>query len=183
MKIYRILYILISLIPISILFLINKEVKITFDSYTLTPYLSYLLYLVVSILITWVFSLTFGKLDTENIECKSILLAESADIHLLATFLGYLFVGLSINNIWSLIFVYLLLVLLCSTGSVYLYNPIYQILGYRYYFIKIDTNKFLIMSKQRLSLSKINKPDSLKFNNLFRLNEFTYVEISKKEGK
>ena len=70
-----------------------------------------------------------------------------ADGEFLPTYLGYFFVALSISDLLSLIFIYLiLLVFVCLSQTKY-FNPIYLLFGYHFYHAATEhgTNIFIVV--------------------------------------
>ena len=134
--------------------------------------ISYAIYVVVPVFLTYLNHRRFTKLDHADIKEGNIKLIESASAIFLPTFFGYVFVGLSINNIPTLVFAYIALTILCYCAEIYLYNPIFHLLGYRFYFVTADKNKVLVMTKKDIKLG-----EPIEFMKLGQVNDFTYIDI------
>ena len=105
-------------------------------------------------------------------------MVESASAIFLPTFFGYVFVGLSINNNMTLVVIYIALTILCYCAEIYLYNPIFHLLGYRFYFVTVDKNKILVMTKKDIKLK-----EQIEFKILGQVNDFTYIDIEESSKK
>lgn len=116
----------------------------------------------------------FVKLDPFNISEKEDLKIESASGTFLPIFLGYVFIGLSINTFSALLVIYIILTVFCWRAEIYLYNPIFHLFGYKFYFVTFRQHKLLIMSKKNIKLQ-----ERVGFERLGRINDFTYVDIAK----
>ena len=62
--------------------------------------------------------------------------------------------------------------MLCYCAEIYLYNPIFHLLGYRFYFVTADKNKVLVMTKKDIKLG-----EQIEFKKLGQVNDFTYIDI------
>lgn len=107
-------------------------------------------------------------LSKDNLETPEKL--EEANISFLPIYLGYFFVGLSIDKAQHLLFIYLIILLFTVIQMQY-YNPIYLLFGYRFYHIETEqgTKVFLIAKKS------IRNAADAKFSNLRRINDTTYI--------
>lgn len=186
MKLYRLLFVGKAFLLLVSIYLINhsipigdllKDVGLSHMKWDLPNVLSYIVYFAIPIFLTYRSINTFNKLDPSEIKGENIHLVESASATFLPTFFAYIFVGLSINNYSTLICIYIVLTILCFCAEIYLYNPIFHLLGYRFYFVTAGNNKVLIMTKKNI---KLNEP--VEFNNLGQINDFTYVDLGKKKG-
>ncbi|MDH2658207.1 hypothetical protein, partial [Acinetobacter baumannii] len=116
------------------------------------PYAVYLLFLGVIIGITWG-SIRFisKKLDKIPYFKDQIILFEHANDFYLPIYLGYSFVAISLPTFKSFIlFFILMLLLLCRTRFFY-FNPLFLILGYKFYFlVNNDKSKILLITKKEI---------------------------------
>ena len=173
MKLYRLIFVGKAFILLVSIFLINHGITIgKIFSIDLPDAISYAIYVVVPVFLTYLNHRRFTKLDHADIKEGNIKLIESASAIFLPTFFGYVFVGLSINNIPTLVFVYIALTILCYCAEIYLYNPIFHLLGYRFYFVTADKNKVLVMTKKDIKLG-----EPIEFMKLGQVNDFTYIDI------
>ena len=190
MKLYRLIFVGKAFLLLVSIFLINhsitighimKALGITCISVDLPNAISYTIYIVVPIFLTYLNHRRFPKLDHADIKEENVKLVESASAIFLPTFFGYVFVGLSISNYPTLVFAYIgslsifiLLTgtILCYCAEIYLYNPIFHLLGYRFYFVTADKNKVLVMTKKDIKLG-----EQIEFKKLGQVNDFTYIDI------
>lgn len=181
MKLYRLIFVGKAFTLLVCIFLINHSITIgrilnacgvTCISIDLPDAISYALYVGFSVFLTYLNHRRFPKLDHADIKECNIKLIESASAFFLPTFFGYVFVGLSISNIPTLVFVYFALTILCYCAEIYLYNPIFHLLGYRFYFVTADKNKVLVMTKKDIKLG-----EQIEFMKLGQVNDFTYIDI------
>ena len=107
MKLYRLFFVGKAFLLLISIFLINhtitigkllKIIGISCPSIDLPNVVSYVLYIAVPIIVTYLSHKRFSKLDPVDIKENNIKLIESASSFFLPTFFGYVFVGLSINN-------------------------------------------------------------------------------------
>jgi flagellar basal body-associated protein FliL len=83
-------------------------------------------------------------------------------------------VGLSINNGWTLMTVLLFLLIFNLCGSSHIYNPLFYIFGYHYYYVTSSKTKILVMTKTKYPLGA-----TADFEQCGCLNDYTYIDISK----
>lgn len=138
----------------------------------LPNYVSYFVYFIIPLILTYLTILRLRK--SKSYDCISETCIEeikpSGDF-VLPTALGYIFVGLSITNMTTLIIVYILLVILCFSAQIYFLNPIFLIYGYKFYFIKVQDRTFFLISKKDLS-----QGEKCSFPQLVRINNFTLFD-------
>ena len=187
MKLYRLIFVGKAFLLLVSIYLINNSITIghilkacgiTCISIDLPNMISYIIYIVIPILLTHLNHRRFPKLDHANIKEENIIMVESASAYFLPTFFGYVFVGLSINTNMTLVVTYIVLTVLCFCAEIYLYNPIFHLLGYRFYFVTADKNKILVMTKKDIKLG-----ERTEFNKLGQVNDFTYIDIEVPSNK
>lgn len=183
MKLYKLIFVANAFLLLISIYLTNKDVtigKILMEftdksiPINIPDWISYCIYFGIPIFTTWCETKKFRKLDPAEIKSEAINSIESASSTFLPTFFAYVFVGLSINTISSLLFIYGAVTLLCFCAEIYLYNPIFHILGYRFYFVTIGSHRVLIMTRKEIKLR-----ESIKFERLGQINDFTYIDIEK----
>lgn len=109
-----------------------------------------------------------NKLDKDSvIECRSF---DLADNEYLPVYLGYFFVALSINDTYTLFFVYGIVFVFSFLLNAY-FNPVFILFGYHYYQVTTSTNTQLFVI---CKLTERN-PQRVKFNDLRRINNRTYI--------
>ena len=138
--------------------------------------LSFFIYCLVPLILT-VISLWFSKyLGYSNIKKGSITEIENVNNAFLPSYLGYFFVALSINDFQTLIFVFCLIFIFTFVSQTLYFNPIFLIFGYKFYNVCTNNkSKLFIITK-----NEITNIEELEFNNLKRINNFTFIDKSKK---
>lgn len=181
MKLYRFIFVGKAFLLLVSIYLINHSITIgkllnacgiIWVPFDLPDAASYIIYLVVPVFCTYLNHKRFSKLDHANIEESNITMIESASALFLPTFFAYVFIGLSINNFAMLVLAYIVLTVLCYCAEIYLYNPIFHLLGYRFFFVTVDKNKVLVMTKKDIKLN-----ERIEFKKLGRVNDFTYIDL------
>lgn len=94
----------------------------------------------------------------------------------MSIYLGYIFVAVSIDNTKTFIMIFAVLLIILWKTQIIAFNPMFCLLGYHYYKIKISQNtqniEIFIMSKRK----NIKDYKKLTFQNLVKINEFTYID-------
>ena len=108
-------------------------------------------------------------LDKDNLS-KCVKL-EEVNNSFLPTYLGYFFVGLGIDKVQHLIFVYLIILVFTFVAQQQYFNPIFLLLGYRFYNSETSEGKsvFLIAREDYRGTQDVG------FTNLRRINNTTYI--------
>ena len=115
------------------------------------------------------------RLSEDNL--NSIKIVELADNNFLPVYLGYFFVALSINNEYSLFFVYVLVFIFVYLSQSQYFNPVYLLLKYHYYNIETSNGtRIFLIYKGRV----IRKPEEITSLRLNRINDTTYIAIKEK---
>lgn len=109
-----------------------------------------------------------GKLEKDSI--ISISSATLADNEFLPVYLGYFFVALSIDNAYTLLFVYLVVFTFVMITDYY-FNPMFLLFGYHFYRVITSTKTpvFLIFKTSERVI------DDSDLTNLRRINDWTYI--------
>lgn len=183
MKFYKIIIVANEFLLLFSIYLTNKEITIGHIWKWLVGSdlggdlwngLSYGIYFIVPILTTLVVTCSFRNLDVEYISKECVSEIESASSAFLPIFLAYVFVGLSVSSVAALIAIYVAVTIFCFCAEIYLYNPIFHILGYRFYFVKTKHNRLLIMTRK-----EIKRREVCDFKKIGRINDFTYIDLEK----
>lgn len=180
--IQRILHILSSISLLAVIYLINNGVGVgtilgevgLYVKYDLPQWASYVVYIASVIAFAGVLTLFFKKLRPGELRNQNIEQLDSDNSGLLAMILAYVFVGLSINNGWTLIAVMLFLLIFNLCGSSHIYNPIFYLFGYRYYYVTSSKTKILVMTRTKYPLGS-----DADFEQCGCLNDYTYIDLSK----
>lgn len=137
---------------------------------------SIVIYCIISLLLAQLCILVAGKLSKDSIE-GGITEVELENESYLPSYLGYFFVALSIpdGEYFTLAIIFAILFVFLFPSNHLYYNPLFLILGYNYYTItNKNKKKILIISK-----NKINNSGDVCFNDLRRINEFTFIDKEK----
>lgn len=139
-------------------------------------WVSHIIFMVVPIVCT-AFSIVLKRiLSKDSIECmiKDVKLANN---EFLPSYLGYFFVGLSVPNVETMTFVYVILFIFTFVSQTLYFNPLFLCFGYHFYYITtMDNVTHFIISKKYIRASK-----NLKFSNLRRINYFSYIDAEEKK--
>lgn len=114
--------------------------------------------------------LCFKRLSKDNVTmCSQV---ENTNNAFIPTYLGYFFVGLSIDNYQLLIFAYAVIFVFVLIGQGQYFNPIYLLFGYKFYNVLTSkgTRLFIITKRNIRSIKESEFPV------LRRINQTTYVE-------
>ncbi len=138
-------------------------------------FISYIIYFLIPVLLTFFSLLLANFLDNDNIEKGKVSEVEQANNAFLPSYLGYFFVALSIINIHTLIYIFGMLFLFTYFSQTLYFNPLFLLFKYQFYYITTTNNVkiFLITKKSIKNPSKID----LK---LKRINDFTFIDKEKK---
>lgn len=178
----RILHILSSISLLAVIYLINNGIGVgtllgeigIHLKYDLPQWVSYVAYVVFAIGFAGGLTLFFKKLRPGELLNKNIEQLDSDNSGFLAMIMAYVFVGLSIKNGWTLISVMLFLMIFNLCGSSHIYNPLFYLFGYRYYYVTSSKTKILVMTRTKYPLGS-----DADFKRCGCLNDYTYIDLSK----
>lgn len=157
---------------IIVVFLVKDKFVFNFlENYSM--YLSWGLFILVPILFTALSFLIAKKLPLDQLQASSVMEIELANNNFLPTYLGYFFVSLGINDIPTLIIVFLIIYIFTYLSQTLYFNPIFLLFGYHFYFIKTSANiKIFLITKRQLKI-----PGNDSFDSLRRINNYTFIEL------
>lgn len=164
-----------SILPMIIVYL-AKEFSLQFSKLEFLGFC--IIFIVVTIFLNWIVIQMSKWLsdDCINSGVKSVNLANN---DFLPTYLGYFFVALSIPNNITMILTYFIIFVFTYVSQTLYFNPIFLCFGYKFYHVEIANGvKHLIISKRN-----IKNIDGLSFNNLKRVNNFTFIEFGGDENE
>ncbi len=144
-------------------------------------YIAYVLYLIVLLLISWLsINFSFKHLDQGVIERSKIEEFEQANDFYLPIYLGYAFVAISLPTLKSFLLFFVLMLIVLARTRFFYFNPIFLVLGYKFYFIKqIDNSKVLVISKKEIKtideLFEDSNGDTRSYIALTKVNEYTFL--------
>ena len=133
--------------------------------------ISYLIYIIVTLLLTWISIFLSSSLGKDTFESGEIVSIEYANNSFLPSYLGYFFVALSINNCETLFFVYIILFIFTFLSQALYFNPLFLIFRYNFYNVTDkDGVSFFLISRQ-----DFRKPRQVALT-ANRINTYTYIE-------
>ena len=142
----------------------------------LHPLWSYGMYIVLVIVLTWIVTLFFPKLDDDEMHNgASIKSVEDASLQFFPNYLAYFFVALSASDKYAVLIVFLIMLVLSYLSNTMLYNPLLVLFKYRYYLVVNGNNKRSLVITRRLLNPAPAEPIS--FPKLKRLNDNTFIEF------
>ena len=125
-----------------------------------------------------VFSLVFSfTYESDSISsCSECTLADN---EFLPIYLGYFFVALSVGDIVTLVFVYLIIFVFTYLNHTLYFNPIFLLFGYHFYHARTEqgTEVFLIARGKVIRNAK-----RISFPTLKRISNVTYLVIGGYRG-
>ncbi len=169
---YRLLLAFNSTYMVIVVFLIQQRYIITKLNF-LSIYISYALFLIIPILLTYLSFIVMKCLDDDNIKKEHIKEIELANNSFLPSYLGYFFVALGIVDVDTLLIVFFILFIFTFLSQTLYFNPIFLVFGYHFYFLKnVNDVKIFLISKKQLK-----KPNDVDFNQLKRINHYTFIDL------
>ncbi|WP_312994669.1 hypothetical protein [Chryseobacterium flavum] len=157
---------------IAVVFLVKDKYVISYIE-KISMYYSWAIFILIPILLTIFSFLIAMKLPKDNLQRNSVMEIELANNNFLPTYLGYFFVSLGVNDIPTLVVVFLIIYIFTFLSQTLYFNPIFLLFGYHFYFVKTSANiKIFLITKRHLKT-----PGNDNFDNLRRINNYTYIEL------
>lgn len=147
----------------------------------LLTYLVYSFYLGALIAVSGLsISFSYKYLDQSVLEKEKVKEFEQANDFYLPIYLGYAFVAISLPTLKSFILFFILMLIVLSRTRFFYFNPIFLILGYKFYFIiNDDDSKILIISKKEIKtieeLFENSDGDIENHIALTKVNDYTFL--------
>lgn len=144
-------------------------------------YIAYVLYFIVLIAFSFIsIQFSFKYLDQDVIERKKVKEFEQANDFYLPIYLGYAFVAISLPTLKSFLLFFVLMLIVLARTRFFYFNPIFLVLGYKFYFIKqVDDSKILVISKKEIKtideLFEDNKGHVADNIFLTKVNDYTFL--------
>ncbi len=157
---------------IAVVFLVKEKYRFNFlDNYN--TYCSWILFVFLPIILTALSFLVAMRLPKDKLQSTSVKEIELANNNFLPTYLGYFFVSLGVDDVPTLVVVFLLIYIFTFLSQTLYFNPIFLLFGYNFYFLKTSGNVkiFLITRKQ------LKTPGEDGFENLRRINNYTFIDL------
>ena len=142
-------------------------------------FVSYIIYFMIPILLTYLSLLFSNKLADDSIDneqgTSAIREIEQANNAYLPSYLGYFFVALSVPHCDTLIFVFAILFLFTFLSQTLYFNPLFLVFGYQFYYLTtVNSVKIFLITKE-----KLKAPNNISFSKLKRINDFTFINKKK----
>ncbi|MCW8040086.1 hypothetical protein [Acinetobacter entericus] len=157
---------------------IKSTENVITESVTYAVYVIYLITLFALSLLSIKFS--FKYLDQDVIERKKVKEFEQANDFYLPIYLGYAFVAISLPTLKSFLLFFVLMLIVLARTRFFYFNPIFLVLGYKFYFIKqTDDSKVLVISKKEIKtideLFEDGNGEMQSYIALTKVNEYTFL--------
>lgn len=129
----------------------------------------------IPIILSWISVRISVYLGSDSLEgCQEFSLADN---EFLPTYLGYFFVSLSVSDITTMVYLYLIVFVFTFLSQTQYFNPIYLLFGYHYYHILTEQGtQVFVITKGSVIRNKTN----ITFKNLKRINDTTYIQGEKR---
>ena len=134
------------------------------------------LLLLLSIVLTRISLCKAKKLNKDSRQgaCAECTLADS---NFLPIYLGYFFVSLSVPNWITMCIVFVIVFLFSFLSGSQLFNPLFLLFGYHYYFIKTTTGTSLFLIKKGPVIRNVAELD---LDNLYRINNSSFFQLERR---
>lgn len=130
------------------------------------------LYMLVPIILTGISIYLSKRLGSDKFEKESIVRIEYANNSFLPSYLGYFFVALSVQNLSTLAFVYVVLFVFTMRSQALYFNPLFLLFGYEFYNAETKSGTVLFL----ISKSEYKSPESVGDMSANRINNYTFIE-------
>ena len=174
---YRLLYTLSSVTLLLPIYAINRQVGVAgwfgiSSHQVLFNWVFYILMLALPFVLTYMLLSHADRLQHQRILDDQIKSVQSAGADQFPIALGYIFIALSINNVYTLLISFLILMLVCFYTPAY-FNLCMYVFRYKYYYVTTnDDIRILVATRHRVLLGA--KPS---YSELRRINDLTYIDI------
>lgn len=157
---------------IVVVFLIKEKYR--FDFLCCKPlWWSWLIFIFIPVLLTLLSFQIARFLPNDILNALSVQEIELANNNFLPTYLGYFFVSLGIEDISTLIVVFLIIYVFTYLSQTLYFNPLFLLFGYHFYFIKTSGNvKIFLITREKIKI-----PGTVGFNRLKRINNYTFIDL------
>lgn len=133
---------------------------------------SYLIYLLVPILLTWLSILLSSLLGKDSFGKGSITNIEHANNSFLPSYLAYFFVSLSIANWETLAYMYGILFVFTFVSQALYFNPLFLLFGFEFYNITTKNGAAIFL----ISRQRYKTPADIEISTALRINNYTFIE-------
>ena len=97
---------------------------------------------------------------------------EHANNAYLPSYLGYFFVALSVPDVETLVFVFLILFVFTYFSQTIYFNPLFLLWKRHFYYVTTENNIKIFLITRKV----LRKPSDVHFENLKRINNYTFID-------
>lgn len=134
-------------------------------------WVSNLILILIPVLMTGLSLLLTNFLSTDSIE-GNVKDIEQANNAYLPSYLGYFFVALSVPDIETLVWVFLILFVFTYFSQTLYFNPLFLLWGKHFYYVTTKNNvKIFLITKKALRTTS-----DAEFEKLKRINDYTFID-------
>lgn len=126
------------------------------------------------VILTWLSILFCRCLGRDSFKQGQITSIEYANNAFLPSYLGYFFVALSIPNLETLVFVYLILFAFTFVSQALYFNPIFLLLGFKFYNVTTAKGTVIFL----ISKEEYRMPEQVEIDQARRINGYTFLEMN-----
>lgn len=113
-----------------------------------------------------------GKLGKDSFDAGEVTSIEYANNAFLPSYLGYFFVALSVPNLETLIFVYVILFAFTYCSQALYFNPLFLIFGFKFYNVTTSEGTVIFL----ISKKEYRSPAEVVIAETRRINGYTFLE-------
>lgn len=157
---------------IVVVYLIKEKYRLTLLNFY-PNYFSWLLFILLPVILTALSFLIAKGLPKDSLRNTSVIQIELANNNFLPTYLGYFFVSLGVEDTTTLIVVFSIIYVFTFLSQTLYFNPMFLLFGYHFYFVTTSENIKIFLITRR----QIKKPGNDGFENLRRINTYTFIEL------
>lgn len=166
------------------IYLIKSNVTFDFGKVFNPELISYVGYVIGVIILNLLSLFMIRYLENSSLQSQTkdknlIKEIEIANHTFLPTYLGYFFVALSISDLdWIVFgFIYSIVFVFTFFSQTNYFNPMFILMGYQFYYVTTANNIKIFLITKKL----MKNPTAYKFNNLKRINDFTFIDRGDKQ--
>lgn len=141
-------------------------------------WVSYLIFISIPALMTGLSLLCTRFLSTDSIE-GNVKDLEHANNAYLPSYLGYFFVALSVPDVETLVFVFLILFVFTYFSQTIYFNPLFLLWKRHFYYVTTENNIKIFLITRKV----LRKPSDVRFENLKRINNYTFIVPTSEIGQ
>ncbi|SMD01172.1 hypothetical protein [Pedobacter nyackensis] len=157
---------------IAVVFLVKEKYKFNFLN-EFPTYYSWVIFVLIPIILTAFSFLIAMRLPKDRLQSSSVKEIELANNNFLPTYLGYFFVSLGVNDVPTLVVVFMMIYVFTFLSQTLYFNPIFLLFGYHFYFIKTSGSVKIFLITRR----QLKTPGENGFEKLRRINNYTFIEL------